>query len=56
MLHRSFNLSSSSMDVAGMCVMYKAHRMQLLELAELRLNPRAKPSLLPVRPTTSIIR
>ncbi|KAG0726212.1 hypothetical protein GWK47_037082 [Chionoecetes opilio] len=31
-------------DVAGMCVMYKAHRMQLLQLAELRLNPRARPS------------
>ncbi|KAG0712243.1 hypothetical protein GWK47_018917 [Chionoecetes opilio] len=31
-------------DVAGMCVMYKAHRMQLLQLAELRLNPRAPPS------------
>ncbi|KAG0704441.1 hypothetical protein GWK47_024684 [Chionoecetes opilio] len=30
-------------DVAGMCVMYKAHRMQLLQLAELRLNPRARP-------------
>ncbi|KAG0711251.1 hypothetical protein GWK47_021017 [Chionoecetes opilio] len=27
-----------------MCVMYKAHRMQLLQLAELRLNPRARPS------------
>ncbi|KAG0720251.1 hypothetical protein GWK47_048893 [Chionoecetes opilio] len=31
-------------DVAGMCVMYKADRMQLLQLAELRLNPRARPS------------
>ncbi|KAG0723673.1 hypothetical protein GWK47_005430 [Chionoecetes opilio] len=31
-------------DVAGMCVMYKAHKMQLLQLAELRLNPRARPS------------
>ncbi|KAG0721994.1 hypothetical protein GWK47_045297 [Chionoecetes opilio] len=30
-------------DVAGMGVMYKAHRMQLLQLAELRLNPRARP-------------
>ncbi|KAG0718083.1 hypothetical protein GWK47_053173 [Chionoecetes opilio] len=27
-----------------MCVMYKAHWMQLLQLAELRLNPRARPS------------
>ncbi|KAG0715596.1 hypothetical protein GWK47_011554 [Chionoecetes opilio] len=26
-----------------MCVMYKIHRMQLLHLAELRLNPRAPP-------------
>ncbi|KAG0730185.1 hypothetical protein GWK47_028790 [Chionoecetes opilio] len=40
-------------DVAGMCVMYKAHRMELLQLAALRLNPRAPPSMLPVRPTTS---
>ncbi|KAG0716955.1 hypothetical protein GWK47_008437 [Chionoecetes opilio] len=31
-------------DVAGMCVMYKAHRMELLQLAALRLNPRAPPS------------
>ncbi|KAG0710869.1 hypothetical protein GWK47_021907 [Chionoecetes opilio] len=31
-------------DVAGMCVMYKAHRIQLLQLAELRLNPQARPS------------
>ncbi|KAG0693680.1 hypothetical protein GWK47_003184 [Chionoecetes opilio] len=31
-------------DVAGMCVMYKVHRMQLLQLAELRLNPLARPS------------
>ncbi|KAG0727606.1 hypothetical protein GWK47_034285 [Chionoecetes opilio] len=31
-------------DMAGMCVMYKAHRMQLLQLTELRLNPRARPS------------
>ncbi|KAG0712286.1 hypothetical protein GWK47_018829 [Chionoecetes opilio] len=31
-------------DVAGMCGMYKAHRMQLLQLAELRLNPWARPS------------
>ncbi|KAG0726470.1 hypothetical protein GWK47_036479 [Chionoecetes opilio] len=31
-------------DVAGMCVMYKAHRMQLLQLAELRPNPRTRPS------------
>ncbi|KAG0715908.1 hypothetical protein GWK47_010845 [Chionoecetes opilio] len=30
-------------DVAGMCVMYKAHRMQLLQLARLRLNPRTRP-------------
>ncbi|KAG0719310.1 hypothetical protein GWK47_050781 [Chionoecetes opilio] len=27
-----------------MCVMYKAHRMPLLQLAEMRLNPRARPS------------
>ncbi|KAG0721335.1 hypothetical protein GWK47_006394 [Chionoecetes opilio] len=27
-----------------MCVMHKAHRMQLLQLAELRLNPQARPS------------
>ncbi|KAG0715534.1 60S ribosomal protein L23 [Chionoecetes opilio] len=31
-------------DVAGMCVMYKAHRMQLLQLVELHLNPWARPS------------
>ncbi|KAG0719362.1 hypothetical protein GWK47_007296 [Chionoecetes opilio] len=31
-------------DVGGICVMYKAHMMQLLQLAALRLNPRAPPS------------
>ncbi|KAG0709492.1 hypothetical protein GWK47_023841 [Chionoecetes opilio] len=43
-------------DGGRMCVMYKAHRMQLLQLAELRLNPRARPPTLPVRPTTSTIK
>ncbi|KAG0727964.1 hypothetical protein GWK47_033523 [Chionoecetes opilio] len=33
-----------------MCVMYKAHRMQLLQLAELRLNPRPGPPFYPCGP------
>ncbi|KAG0712987.1 hypothetical protein GWK47_017243 [Chionoecetes opilio] len=37
-------------DVAGMGVCYTAHSMQLLQLAELRLNPRAGPPIYPCGP------